>query len=227
MFKTKRIRSLDGEPLRAKDNLPPSDLPSEVQVDGKPLTLRARYDLLLNKPLGVVTAHQDAQHPTAYELLRTAPLFKELRAVGRLDKETSGLLMWTTDGTLLHRITHPRYAVPRTYHVALERPPVPLPDGLTLKDGYAPEITEYAERDPESLHPALHRPDNAKSFASITITTGRFHEVRRIFAALESHVVGLARVQFGSVKLPTDLALGAFSPYDLKEAFAGMHPRPK
>ncbi len=227
MFKTKRIRSVAGEPLRAKDNVPPVDLPTEVRVDGKPLTLRARYDLLLNKPLGVVTAHEDAQHPTAYELLREAPLFKELRAVGRLDKETSGLLMWTTDGTLLHRITHPRYAVPRTYHVALERPPVPLPEGLTLKDGYAPEITEYEARDPESLHPALHRPDDAKFFASITITSGRFHEVRRIFAALESHVVGLARVSFGSVELPTDLAAGAFTPYDLKEAFAGMHPRPQ
>ncbi|MBV1862688.1 MAG: hypothetical protein KUG77_29975, partial [Nannocystaceae bacterium] len=132
MFKTKRIRSLDGEPLRAKDSVPPGDLPTQVQVDGRPLTLRARYDLLLNKPLGVVTAHQDNQHPTAYALLSKAPLFKELRAVGRLDKETSGLLMWTTDGTLLHRITHPRYAVPRTYHVALERPPAPLPEGLTL-----------------------------------------------------------------------------------------------
>lgn len=227
MFKTKRIRSLDGEPLRAKDNLAPSDLPSQVLVDGQPLTLRARYDLLLNKPLGVVTAHQDKQHPTAYELLTEAPLFKELRAVGRLDKETSGLLMWTTDGTLLHRITHPRYAVPRTYHVALERPPAPLPEGLTLNDGYAPEITEYTQRDPESLHPALHRPDEACSFASITITSGRFHEVRRIFAALDSHVVGLARVRFGPVELPTDLAAGAFTPYDLKAVFAGMHPRPK
>ncbi len=227
MFKTKRIRSLDGEPLRAKDNVPPSELPTQVHVDGRPLTLRARYDLLLNKPLGVVTAHQDDRHPTAYALLREAPLFKELRGVGRLDKETSGLLMWTTDGTLLHRITHPRYAVPRTYHVALERPPAPLPEGLALKDGYVPEITEYEARDPGSLHPALHRPDEARAFASITITTGRFHEVRRIFAALESHVVGLARVSFGPVELPTDLAAGAYAPYDLKAAFAGMHPRPK
>jgi len=224
MFKAGRIRDAQGDPLRAKDSVPPSDLPLEVLVDDAPVLLRCRYDLVLHKPLGVVTAHEDRRHPTAYALLRDAPLFPDLRAVGRLDKETSGLLMWTTDGTLLHRITHPRYAVPRTYHVALERPPAPLPEDLTLEDGYSPDIVEYTLQDPEALHPALHRPQSATAFASITITTGRFHEVRRIFAALESHVVGLARVRFGPVQLPVDLPAGDFAPYDLKGAFAGMHP---
>ena len=227
MFKAGRITDPSGERLGAKDNVPPSDLPRVVHLDGAPLTLRCRYDLLLHKPLGVVTAHEDRRHPTAYALLREAPLFDDLRAVGRLDKETSGLLMWTTDGTLLHRITHPRYAVPRTYHVALARPPAALPEALVLDDGYAPDITEYTLRDSEALHPALHRPDEATAFASITITTGRFHEVRRIFAALDSHVVGLARVRFGPVELPEDLGPGEHRPYDLKGAFAGMHPKPR
>lgn len=226
MFKAGRITSPQGERLGAKDNVPPSDLPVDVHVDGTPLTLRCRYDLVLHKPLGVVTAHEDRRHPTAYALLRDAPLFAELRAVGRLDKETSGLLMWTTDGTLLHRITHPRYAVPRTYHVALARAPQPRPETLTLDDGYTPDITEYALRDPDTLHPALARPDDAQGFASITITTGRFHEVRRIFAALGSHVVGLARVRFGPIELPHDLGAGDFRACDLKGAFAGMHPKP-
>lgn len=224
MFKARRIRTPDGEPLGAKQNVPPSDLPLEVRVDGDAVLLRARYDLILHKPLGVVTAHEDRRHPTAYALLRDAPLFADLRAVGRLDKETSGLLMWTTDGTLLHRITHPRYAVPRTYHVALERPPAPLPERLVLDDGYAPDVVQYALQEPQSLHPALHRPDEAIAFASITITAGRFHEVRRIFAALGSHVVGLARVRFGPVELPEHLGAGEYEAYDLKAAFAGMHP---
>ena len=224
MFKAGRVRSPQGDPLRAKDNVLPSDLPLEVWVDEAPVLLRARFDLVLHKPLGVVTAHEDRRHPTAYALLRDAPLFDELRAVGRLDKETSGLLMWTTDGSLLHRITHPRYAVPRTYHVALARPPAPLPEALVLDDGYTPDILEYEARSPETLHPALHRPDEAEAFATITITTGRFHEVRRIFAALDSHVLGLARVRFGPVELPVELPPGAFRAYDLKAAFAGMHP---
>ncbi len=225
MFKAGRIRSRGGEPLRAKDSVPPSELPLEVLVDEERTVLRSRYDLILHKPLGVVTAHEDRRHPTAYALLRDAPLFGDLRAVGRLDKETSGLLMWTTDGTLLHRITHPRYAVPRTYHVALERAPAPLPGRLVLDDGYAPDIIEYGARDPADLHPALHRPDPARAFASITITTGRFHEVRRIFAALDSHVLGLARVRFGPVELPVDLLAGEYRAHDLKAAFAGMHPK--
>lgn len=225
MFKAGRIRTPAGDRLGAKQNVPPSDLPMEVRVDDDPVLLRARYDLILNKPLGVVTAHEDRRHPTAYALLREAPLFGDLRAVGRLDKETSGLLMWTTDGTLLHRITHPRYAVPRTYHVALERTPAPLPEGLALDDGYAPDIVEYTAREPETLHPALHRPPEAIAFASITITAGRFHEVRRIFAALDSHVVGLARVRFGPVELPEQLEPGAYQACDLKAAFAGMHPQ--
>ena len=224
MFKAGRICDPQGERLQPKVNVPPSELPRTIVVDDAPVQLRMRYDLVLNKPLGVVTAHEDARHPTAYALLRDAPLFDELRAVGRLDKETSGLLMWTTDGTLLHRITHPRYAVPRTYHVALARPWSPPPAQLVLDDGYVPDIVELTERDPASLHPALHRPDDAQAFASITITTGRFHEVRRIFAALQSHVVGLARVRFGAVELPADLPLGEHRPCDLKAAFAGMHP---
>lgn len=225
MFKAGRIRTPDGDRLAAKQNVPPSDLPLEIRVDDDAVLLRARYDLILHKPLGVVTAHEDRRHPTAYALLREAPLFGDLRAVGRLDKETSGLLMWTTDGTLLHRITHPRYAVPRTYHVALERTPAPRPETLVLDDGYAPDIVEYTAREPETLHPALHRPPQAAAFASITITAGRFHEVRRIFAALHSHVVGLARVRFGPVELPEHLEAGAYEPYELKAAFAGMHPK--
>ena len=224
MFKAGRVRSTHGDPLLAKDNVPPSALPLEIRVDEVPVILRARFDLVLHKPLGVVTAHADRRHPTAYALLRDAPLFEELRAVGRLDKETSGLLMWTTDGTLLHRITHPRYAVPRTYHVALARPPAPMPAALVLEDGYVPDITGYEVRAPQTLHPALHRPPEAETFATITITTGRFHEVRRIFAALGSHVVGLARVRFGPIELPVDLPPGAFRACDLKAAFAGMHP---
>lgn len=227
MFKAGRVRAPDGTRLEPKVNIPPATLPLEIVVDDHPCTLRTRYELILNKPLGVVTAHEDRWHPTAYALLRDAPLFGELRAVGRLDKETSGLLMWTTDGTLLHRLTHPRYAVPRTYHVALRRPFGSVPSDLALDDGYRPEIVELTERDPSELHPALARPDSAMCFASVTITTGRFHEVRRIFAALGSEVVGLARVRFGVIELPSDLPLGEHRAIDLKGAFSGLTPRPR
>ena len=96
-------------------------------------------DVALNKPLGCVTALRDPRHPTAYELLRGAPLFGELRPVGRLDLDTSGLLIWSTDGTEIQRLTHPKRAVPRTYQAALAGPFAPLPAKLVLDDGHEPQ----------------------------------------------------------------------------------------
>lgn len=228
LLRSGRVRDASGTPLRdAKQQVPPAELPWDVSIDGQPLTLYHRYDLMLHKPLGVVTAHEDARHPTAYALVTDAPLARDLRAVGRLDKETSGLLFWTTDGTLLHRMTHPRYAVPRTYHVALAREFSEPSPGFALADGHAPNIVELLRGSEAAMHPALARPEGAEHFASITITGGKFHEVRRIFAALGSEVTALARVAFGPFELPTDLAAGEHRPVELKSAFAGRHPTPR
>ncbi len=228
LLRSGRVRSAAGEPLRdAKQQVPPAELPWDVSIDGQPLTLYHRYDLMLHKPLGVVTAHEDARHPTAYALVTNAPLARDLRAVGRLDKETSGLLFWTTDGTLLHRMTHPRYAVPRTYHAALSGDFGEPGEGFRLADGHAPNIVELRRCTETAMHPALARPEGAEHFVSITITGGKFHEVRRIFAALGSEVTALARVGFGPFELPTELAAGTYVPVDLKPAFAGLHPKPR
>ena len=119
----------------------PAELPFSVVVDEQELPLHNRVTLALNKPLGCVTALRDPRHPTAYELLTEAPLFGELRPVGRLDLDTSGLLIWSTDGTEIQRLTHPKRAVPRTYQAALAGPFSPLPDKLVLDDGHEPKIS--------------------------------------------------------------------------------------
>ena len=136
-----RVLSLEGAPMKDPSlQIPPSALPQTILLDGRPHPLHVRYHLLQHKPVGVVTALRDDRHPTAYGLIRDVPLARDLRAVGRLDLETSGLLLWTTEGPLLHRLTHPRYAVRRTYQAALSGPwRSPLPD-LTLDDGHRPEI---------------------------------------------------------------------------------------
>jgi 16S rRNA pseudouridine516 synthase len=135
------------------------------------------------------------------------------------------LLLWTTDGELLHRLTHPRYAVHRTYHVALARPFADPPPELTLEDGHQPRIELLRRCDTLTMHPALPIPPDAMAWAEITLTTGRFHEVRRIFAALGSHVVGLCRIAFGPVLLPPDLPTGGFVRVDLHEVFHGLSPK--
>lgn len=207
-----------------RERLSPSELPRAIALDGQRVILYHHYDLLLHKPLGVVTALRDLRHPTAYDLLHDAPLRRDLRAVGRLDKDTSGLLLWTTDGTLLHKLTHPRYAVERQYHVTLSRPWHGRPEELVLDDGHRPRIVALRALERAAVHPGLQPVPDATTFATITVTTGRFHEIRRIFVALGSEVLALCRVRFGRVQLPEDLAPGHWRPVDLHGIFRGLGP---
>jgi 16S rRNA pseudouridine516 synthase len=193
-----------------RSTIAPDDLPLTVLAGPRAVVLRESCHVLLNKPAGCVTALEDPVHPAAYELLREAPLFRELRPVGRLDRDTTGLLLWTTDGAWLNWLTHPRRAVPRTYHAALARTFTPLPPELVLADGHRPEIRQLQPLDEALAHPSLPRPEGTAVYATITIVGGAYHEVRRIFAALGSHVLALCRVSFGRLALPWDLAPGAF-----------------
>ena len=186
------------------------ELPVAAVVDDTAHTLVDVVRLVLNKPLGCVSALTDARHPTAYALLRGAPLWSELRSVGRLDLDTSGLLLWTTDGTEIQRLTHPKRAVPRTYQAALAAGFRPAPAEFVLDDGYRPQITALADLPRADAHPSLDVPPETTALATITITGGAYHEVRRIFAALGSHVFGLCRVRFGDIELPRDLAAGGY-----------------
>ena len=184
--------------------------PARVFVDDEAIVLHESALVLLHKPIGVVTALRDARHPTAFELLRDAPLAEKLRPVGRLDLDTSGLLLWTTDGALIQRLTHPKRRVPRTYHAALTAPFRAPPDELVLDDGHRPEITALSLLEAGTAHVALGAPREATALATITIVGGAYHEVRRIFAALGAHVLALCRTQFGPYALPADLAAGAW-----------------
>ncbi len=196
----------DGSPVNARAEIPPDRLPLTVLLDGEPLVLHEHVHLMLNKPTGVITALRDNNHKIAYDLLDQAPLFAELRPVGRLDLDTSGLLLWTSDGQWLQKLTHPKRRVPRTYQAVLARPFTPAPADLVLEDGHRPDIISLRTISATDAHPALARPDNGLAFAEITLIGGAYHEVRRIFAALDSHVLALCRTQYGSLALPTDLA---------------------
>jgi 16S rRNA pseudouridine516 synthase len=186
----------------------PGDPPATVVVDGQTVALHDAVYLLLHKPAGHLTALRDAQHPVAAALVAEAPLAGELRPVGRLDLDTTGLLLWTNDGPWLQRLTHPKRAVPRSYQAALARPHGPLPADLVLDDGHRPAITDLGPLPPDERHPGLLIPAGATAFARITVTGGAYHEVRRIFAALGSHVLGLCRTHFGPFALPPALPPG-------------------
>jgi 16S rRNA pseudouridine516 synthase len=214
-----RVRDAAGQVLEERRiEIAASVPPATVTVDDdRQVALHDACHLLLNKPLGVVTALRDERHATAFALLRDAPLAGELRAVGRLDLDTSGLLLWTTDGQWVQRLTHPKRQVPRTYQAALARPHRALPAGLTLEDGHRPTIRALDPIDPAAAHPSLAVPADTATLAQITVVGGAYHEVRRIFAALGSHVLGLCRVAFGRLQLPPDLAPGSFVAADLTQ----------
>jgi 16S rRNA pseudouridine516 synthase len=213
----------EGVALRPADKVAPANLPMEVLLDGEPLVLRDELHVLLHKPVGVITAMKDGLHPTAFSLVNHHPLSSELRAVGRLDLDCSGLLLWTTHGPLVHKLTHPKYKIQRTYEVALARPTTRAEPPDLLEDGTTPHVVRWNPVNASDCHPALARPDQAVCYARICLDGGAYHEVKRIFAAMGSHVLALARTRHAHIELPRDLPAGestVLSRDELERAFA-------
>ncbi len=164
---------------------------ADVQVDGQPLSVpEERVVYMVNKPTGVVSTARDPQRrPTVVSLV---PSPTRLYPVGRLDVDTTGLILLTNDGPLAHRLTHPSFQVPKTYRAAVGggpvRPPAlqALSQGVPLEDG----LTAPAEA-------RLHKPDTIE----LTIREGRKRQVKRMCEAVGHPVRSLQRVRFGPLKL--------------------------
>ena len=162
-----------------------------VEVDGAAIQVEPEdVTLLLHKPAGfLVTANDERGRRTVYDLLRDVPA--HLRYVGRLDRDTSGLLLLTTDGELAHRLSHPRYEVPKVYEATIEGI-VPeatlarLRAGITLEEGTtSPARVERTGGDAES------------TAVRLTIHEGHNRQVRRMFEAVGHRVTRLVRTRFG------------------------------
>ncbi|TGD95694.1 pseudouridine synthase [Methylobacterium nonmethylotrophicum] len=195
---------LDGAALHDADRriaLDP-DLSARLTVSGKPLDPLPGVALMLHKPLGVTCSHKEAG-PLVYGLLPPRWRRREppLSTVGRLDKETSGLLLLTDDGALLHRIISPKASVSKRYQVTLDRP-LRGEEGAIFASGTLMLEGEEKPLLPVSLE--VHGPTRA----AVTLTEGRYHQVRRMFAAVGNHVTALHRDRVGALDLPADLAPG-------------------
>jgi 16S rRNA pseudouridine516 synthase len=187
------------------------DLPSRMKVDGEPLDPLPGLALMLHKPLGVTCSHKEAG-PLVYNLLpdRWRRRDPALSTVGRLDKETSGLLLVTDDGALLHRIIAPRNHVTKRYRVTLDRP-LRGDEGEIVASG-----AMMLEGEDKPLLPATLEV-LSPTLALLTIAEGRYHQVRRMFAALGNHVTALHRDRIGRLSLPEDLAPGEYRPLTAAE----------
>lgn len=194
------------------------DLPERLTVDDAPLDPLPGLCLMLHKPLGVTCSHKEAG-PLIYGLLpeRWRRRDPPLSTVGRLDKETSGLLLLTDDGALLHRIIAPKANVAKRYRVTLDRPL-----GGREADIFAAG-TLMLEGEERPLLPVQLDVTDA-THCAVTLTEGRYHQVRRMFAAVGNHVTVLHRDRVGGLALPEDLAAGAYrlmTGSDVAAVFAG------
>lgn len=174
----------------------------EVCYDGERLTWveNGQY-IMLHKPQGYICSHEDGDHPTIYQFF-DYPLSTRLHSAGRLDVDTTGLVLLTDDGQWSHRITSPKHHYPKTYLVTLADP---------VEANYAQACAEgillRGEKEP-TKPAALEILDDYN--VNLTISEGRYHQVKRMFAALGNKVVGLHRWKIGNLVLDDDLGEGEF-----------------
>ncbi len=173
----------------------------EITLHGKKLVGQTHVCFLVNKPQGYICATEDRVHRTVLELLPKSLQVKGLFPAGRLDVDSTGLVLLTDDGDLAHRMLAPKSHVPKYYLVRLAKPCRPadvkrLGRGLRLSDGTVCLPAEAR---------ALEVPGN---YALICLHEGKYHQVKRMFAALANHVEALHRVAIGGMFLPENLALG-------------------
>ncbi len=191
----------------------------EILCQGKKLTGASHTFFLVNKPEGYICATEDREHRTVLELLPKELRVKGLFPAGRLDIDSTGLVLLTDDGDLAHRMLAPKSHVPKYYLVRLARPCDPeyaekLAAGLVLGDGTQCLPAQYRTF-------AEHR--NA---ALICLHEGKYHQVKRMFAALGNHVEHLHRVAVGGLILPENLPFGGHMEIVHKDVETMLKPEP-
>ena len=185
-----------------------------LTIDGETVDFHTNLYIMMNKPQHVVSSTKEGDHQTVFDLLddslRTPYLIEKLHLVGRLDMDTEGLLLFTTDGELTHRITSPKTHIRKTYYCGLEHPETPE---------HQQQITQQFEQGipvgPEdneegfTCQPAFLKWKD-ESTALLTIYEGKYHQVKRMFAAVGNKIAYLKRVSMGELKLDPKLELGEY-----------------
>ncbi|WP_336787075.1 pseudouridine synthase [Paenibacillus sp. MMO-177] len=181
----------------------------EVAFDGERVLYREVIYLMMNKPPGVISATEDRRERTVIDLLEPEDQLMDPFPVGRLDKDTVGLLLLTNDGQLAHELLSPRKHVPKTYEAVVagdvgEVDREQFKAGVTLDDGYVtmPSELKILKKDGGE--------GGVTSVISLTIMEGKFHQVKRMFEAVGKKVVYLKRVSMGPLELDADLEEGTY-----------------
>ena len=185
-----------------------------IQIDGDTIDLHTNLYIMMNKPQHVVSSAKEGNHQTVFDLLddslRTPYLLEKLHLVGRLDMDTEGLLLFTTDGELTHRITSPRTHISKTYYCGLEHAETPDHQKV-ITEQFEQGIAVGPEDNEEGFtcQPAFLKWKD-DSTALLTIYEGKYHQVKRMFAAVGNKIVYLKRMSMGELKLDPSLGLGEY-----------------
>lgn len=176
----------------------------QIFVNGEKIAYKPFIYLMMNKPQGVLSATEDANDQTVVDLLEFEDARYEPFPVGRLDKDTEGFVLLTNNGKLAHELLSPKKHVPKTYYAKVEGTVTEedvntFKQGVTLDDGY---VTKPAEL-------KVLKSDQ-KSEIELTITEGKFHQVKRMFIAVGKKVIYLKRLSIGPLQLDKTLALGEY-----------------
>ena len=202
MIKGKKV-TVDGQIIsKPESNINPNE--SEICIHGKPVDYQEFYYYILNKPGGYISATEDPNEPTVMDLLSIEDRNKELFPVGRLDKDTEGLLLLTNDGKMAHDLLSPKKHVDKTYYAKVKGQMIEedihiFAQGITLENG-----TTYQPGQLEIIS------SGEFSEVYVTIKEGKFHQVKKMVQFVGKEVVYLKRIQMGQLKLPNDLALGEY-----------------
>lgn len=177
--------------------------PENVTLDGRPIAAPTDVTLMLNKPAGVLTATSDRNCKTVVDLVPPEMRARELGPVGRLDKDVTGLVLLTTDGQLAHRLISPKWKAEKVYRAVCEG---------TLDESHVEAFARGIELSDFTAAPAgmeiLSAGDT--SAADVTLTEGKFHQVKRMFIAVGHPLLSLKRLRIGCVTLDEALSPGEF-----------------
>jgi 16S rRNA pseudouridine516 synthase len=169
-------------------------------VKGESWQYKEKSYLMMHKPSNYECSHKTQHHPTIYSLLPHPLVARDVQCIGRLDEDTTGLILISDDGQFIHKMSSPKHKVPKIYEVTCKYPVLQanihaLLEGVKLID----ETETIAALDVKQI---------TENIIHMTLAEGKYHQVKRMVAAIANRVEGLKRIQIGELKLPDDLAVG-------------------
>lgn len=200
--------TIAGEVVKDPGMIVSSDL-TTIAFEGAPVQYKKFIYLLMNKPDGVISATEDLRERTVIDLLAEEEQHYEPFPVGRLDKDTVGLLLLTNDGKLAHQLLSPKKQVPKTYEAIVlgtvdQTDQAVFLEGVALDDGYVTLPAQLVVLD------RFTAAEGRCSLIQLTIHEGKFHQVKRMFLAVGKQVLHLQRIRMGTLELDESLAEGQY-----------------